>query len=64
MLETLSRGLTQKMLHGPMAGLQGTEGPIATRWPQTLSRLFLRCPMSAQGPASESTTAPRAGVSA
>ena len=30
-LEALSRGLTQKMLHGPMAGLQSSEGPRARR---------------------------------
>jgi glutamyl-tRNA reductase len=44
-LEALSRGLTQKMLHGPMAGLQGTEGDERAALTQTLSRLFLQCPM-------------------
>lgn len=44
-LEALSRGLTQKMLHGPMAGLQGTEGEERVALTNTLSRLFLQCPM-------------------
>jgi len=44
-LEALSRGLTQKMLHGPMAGLQATEGEERTALTHTLTRLFLQCPM-------------------
>ena len=44
-LEALSRGLTQKMLHGPMAGLQATVGPERDALTSTLSRLFLQCPM-------------------
>ncbi len=44
-LEALSRGLTQKMLHGPMAGLQATQGDERVALTDTLSRLFLRCPM-------------------
>ena len=44
-LEALSRGLTQKMLHGPMAGLQGTEGEERVALTNALSRLFLQCPM-------------------
>jgi glutamyl-tRNA reductase len=44
-LESLSRGLTQKMLHGPMAGLQGTEGTERLALTDTLSRLFLQCPV-------------------
>ena len=44
-LEALSRGLTQKMLHGPMAGLQHTEGAERAALANTLSRLFLRCPV-------------------
>ncbi len=44
-LESLTRGLTQKMLHGPMAGLQSAEGTERTALSDTLSRLFLRCPM-------------------
>jgi len=47
-LEALSRGLTQKMLHGPMAGLQCTQGPERVALTQTLSRLFLQCPMRAR----------------
>ena len=48
-LEALSRGLTQKMLHGPMAGLQHTEGVERSALSQTLSRLFLECPMRGGG---------------
>jgi glutamyl-tRNA reductase len=44
-LEALSRGLTQKMLHGPMAGLQAIEGDERAALTDTLSRLFLRCPL-------------------
>ena len=44
-LEALSRGLTQKMLHGPMAGLQGTQGEERAALTQTLSTLYLKCPM-------------------
>jgi glutamyl-tRNA reductase len=44
-LEALSRGLTQKMLHGPMAGLQATDGEERIALTNTLSRLFLQCPM-------------------
>ncbi|MEP7296623.1 MAG: glutamyl-tRNA reductase [Burkholderiales bacterium] len=47
-LETLSRGLTQKMLHGPMAGLQASAGDERSALTDTLSRLFLRCPMREQ----------------
>ncbi len=48
-LEALSRGLTQKMLHCPMAGLQATEGDERVALTQTLSQLFLRCPMRGRG---------------
>jgi glutamyl-tRNA reductase len=48
-LEALSRGLTQKMLHGPMAGLQGTDGEERAALTRTLSRLFLQCPMRPRG---------------
>ncbi|MEP7297897.1 MAG: glutamyl-tRNA reductase [Burkholderiales bacterium] len=44
-LEALSRGLTQKMLHGPMAGLQATAGDDRAALTHTLERLFLQCPM-------------------
>ena len=47
-LEALSRGLTQKMLHGPMAGLQHTEGEERAALTNTLSKLFLQCPMRGQ----------------
>lgn len=42
-LETLSRGLTQKMLHGAMAELNaGDDDPTRAATAQTVSRLFLR----------------------
>jgi len=44
-LEALSRGLTQKMLHGPMAGLQTSDGDERAAMTEMLSRLFLRCPL-------------------
>jgi glutamyl-tRNA reductase len=44
-LESMSRGLTQKMMHGPMAGLQSAEGAARVQLGDTLSRMFLRCPM-------------------
>lgn len=43
-LDALSRGLTQKMLHGPVAGLHHSEGDERAALSQTLTRLFLRCP--------------------
>ncbi len=43
-LEALSRGLTQKMLHGPMAGLHALEGEERVALTDTLTRLFLQCP--------------------
>ena len=43
-LEALSRGITQKMLHGPMAGLQATDVGERAALTHTLSRLFLQCP--------------------
>ncbi len=43
-LDALSRGITQKMLHGPMAGLQATDGGERVALTHTLSRLFLQCP--------------------
>jgi len=43
-LEALSRGITQKMLHGPMAGLQATDADERAALTHTLSRLFLQCP--------------------
>ena len=42
-LEALSRGLTQKMMHGPMASLRGSGGGDRAAPEATLFRLFLRC---------------------
>ncbi len=41
-LEALSRGLTQKMLHGTLAELNATDGEQRAELAQTVSRLFLR----------------------
>lgn len=41
-LEALSRGLTQKMLHGAMAELHAADGAHRTQVAHTVSRLFLR----------------------
>ena len=41
-LEALSRGLTQKILHGTLAELNATDGDERQRLAQTVSRLFLR----------------------
>ena len=41
-LEALSRGLTQKMLHGALAELRTSEGEQRHRLADTVSRLFLR----------------------
>ena len=41
-LEALSRGLTQKMLHGTLAELRAAEGDERQRLAQTVSRIFLR----------------------
>ncbi len=41
-LEALSRGLTQKLLHGTLAELNAAEGDERGRLAQTVSRLFLR----------------------
>jgi len=41
-LETLSRGLTQKMLHGTLAELHAADGESRVQLAQTVSRLFLR----------------------
>ena len=42
MLDALSRGLTQKMLHGALAELQVADGEQREQLAQTVSRLFLR----------------------
>jgi len=47
-LDALSRGLTQKLLHGTLAELHATDGEQRARLAQTVSRLFLRG--SARGP--------------
>ena len=41
-LEALSKGLTQKMLHGAMAELHAGDGAAREQAAQTISRLFLR----------------------
>jgi glutamyl-tRNA reductase len=41
-LETLSRGLTQKLLHGTLAELHASDGEARVQMAQTVSRLFLR----------------------
>ncbi|HJW12999.1 MAG TPA: glutamyl-tRNA reductase [Albitalea sp.] len=41
-LEALSRGLTQKMLHGALAELHASDGEHRMQLAQTVSRLFLR----------------------
>jgi glutamyl-tRNA reductase len=41
-LDALSRGLTQKLLHGTLAELKSSEGEQRTQLAQTISRLFLR----------------------
>jgi glutamyl-tRNA reductase len=41
-LEVLSRGLTQKMLHGALAELHAADGEQRAQLAQTVSRLFLR----------------------
>jgi len=41
-LEALSKGLTQKMLHGTLAELRAADGDERNRLAQTVSRLFLR----------------------
>jgi len=41
-LEALSRGLTQKMLHGTMAELHAADGEQRNELAQTVSKLFLR----------------------
>ena len=41
-LEALSRGLTQKMLHGTLAELHSADGEQRAQLAQTVSRLFLR----------------------
>jgi glutamyl-tRNA reductase len=47
-LEALSRGLTQKMLHGTLAELHAADGEQRAQLAQIVSRLFLR--QSSRGP--------------
>ena len=52
-LETLSRGLTQKLLHGTLAELHASDGESRVQMAQTVSRLFLRqAPRNPAGDAS------------
>ncbi len=48
-LEALTRGLTQKMLHGAMAELHSVDGSDREQLAQTVSRLFLRRSTRAPG---------------
>ena len=41
-LDALSKGLTQKMLHGTLAELHASDGEARQQMAQTVSRLFLR----------------------
>jgi glutamyl-tRNA reductase len=50
-LDALSRGLTQKMLHGALAELHATAGEQRAQLAQTVSRLFLRA--SSRNPADD-----------
>ncbi len=50
-LDALSRGLTQKMLHGTLAELHSADGEHRAQLTQTVSRLFLRG--SARNPADD-----------
>ncbi|HET6598509.1 MAG TPA: glutamyl-tRNA reductase, partial [Burkholderiaceae bacterium] len=50
-LEALSRGLTQKMMHGALAELHAADGEQRAQLAQTVSRLFLR--QSARSPSDE-----------
>jgi len=50
-LEALSRGLTQKMLHGTLAELHASDPAQRAQLASTVSRLFLRGTASVPGPA-------------
>ena len=50
-LEALSKGLTQKLLHGTLAELHASDGEARQQMAQTVSRLFLR--QSARSPAAD-----------
>jgi len=51
-LDAMSRGLTQKLLHGTLAELHASDGEQRDRLAQTVSRLFLRG--SPRGPGDDS----------
>ena len=48
MLQTLTHGLTAKLLHGPLAELHCADATHREQVSQTLTRLFLRCPQRGQ----------------
>jgi glutamyl-tRNA reductase len=50
-LDALSKGLTQKMLHGTLAELHASDGEARQQMAQTVSRLFLR--QTARNPAAD-----------
>jgi glutamyl-tRNA reductase len=50
-LDALSRGLTQKILHGALAELHSTSGEQRSQLAHTVSRLFLRA--SSRNPADD-----------
>jgi glutamyl-tRNA reductase len=50
-LEAMSRGLTNKVLHGTMAELHASEGEQREQLAQTVSRLFLRSSVLSPTPA-------------
>ena len=52
-LEALSRGLTQKLLHGTLAELHASDGEARQQMAQTVSRLFLR--QASGNPAGDNT---------
>ena len=59
-LEALSRGLTQKMLHGTMSELRGTGGEHRAQLQHTVQRLFLRGGVAAAAAAAGAADAPAA----
>jgi len=55
-LDAMSRGLTQKMLHGALAELHASEGSQRQQTAEMVSRLFLR--QNTRGPASDADALP------
>ena len=51
-LQGLTRGLTAKLLHGPLAELRSTDPAHREQVSQAVARLFLRCPQRG-GPQSD-----------